>query len=129
MRRFSYIGKWIFASVFFIFGLMHFGPLEYSLPYVPDYFPFRPLWVYASGIGLMACSLSAWIGKLDRLAALLLALMMLTFVLLVHLPGAIQGEFVSLIGVFRDTAMMGAALMYADAYAGDDSYPWQSLAQ
>ena len=122
MIRITKIGKWFFASVFAVFGLLHFGPIEFSLPYVPSYLPFPAFWVYFSGVALVAFSVSAWIGKLDKLAALLLALMMLLFVLMIHVPGAIAGDFVHLIGVFRDSAMMGAALMYADKYAKDSKY-------
>lgn len=122
MLKITKLGKWLFIPVFAIFGLLHFGPLEFSLPYVPSYLPYPAFWVYFSGVGLIAFSVSALIGKLDKLAALLLALMMLLFILMVHIPGAVSGDFVQLIGIFRDTAMMGAALMYADQYAKDSRY-------
>ncbi|MGD1894621.1 MAG: DoxX family protein [Cyclobacteriaceae bacterium] len=122
MKGITKIGKWIFASIFAVFGLLHFGPLEFSLPYIPSYLPFPAFWVYFSGAALIAFSVSAWVGKLDKLAALLLALMMFLFVVLIHIPGAIAGDFVQTIGIFRDTAMMGAALMYADKFARDNTY-------
>lgn len=122
MEKVMKMGKWFFVSVFAVFGFLHFGPLEFSLPYIPSYLPFPAFWVYFSGACLIAFSVSAWIGKLDKLAALLLALMMLLFVLLIHIPGAIAGDFIQTIGIFRDTAMMGAALMYADKYAKDGRF-------
>lgn len=122
MKRITKIGKWFFVSVFAVFGFLHFGPLEFSLPYIPSFLPFPAFWVYFSGACLIAFSVSAWLGKLDKLAALLLALMMLLFVVMIHIPGAIDGDFVQMIGIFRDTAMMGAALMYADKYAKDSRY-------
>lgn len=122
MNRTAKIGKWLFASVFSAFGFMHFGPLEFSLSYVPTYLPFPPVWVYFSGICLIAFSVSAWVGKLDKLAAYLLALMMGLFVLMVHIPGALAGDFAHAIGIFRDTAMLGAALMYADKFAKDSRH-------
>jgi len=122
MKNITRSGKWIFASMFTIFGLLHFGPLKYSLPYIPDYMPFPTFWVYFSGACLIAFSLSVWIGKWDKLAAILLALMMLLFVLMIHIPGAISGDFVQLIGIFRDTAMMGSALMYAHLFARDQTF-------
>ena len=116
------IGRCFFVSVFAVFGFLHFGPLEFSLHYIHSFLPFPAFWVYFSGTCLIAFSISAWIGKLDKLAALLLALMMLLFVLMIHIPGAIAGDFIQTIGIFRDTAMMGAALMYADKYAKDSKY-------
>ena len=115
-------GKWIFASMFAVFGLLHFGPLAFSLPYVPGFLPFPAFWVYFAGIALVAFSVSVWVGKLDKLAALLLALMMFIFVVLIHIPGAVAGNFVSTIGVFRDTTIIGAALMYADKFARDGKF-------
>ncbi len=122
MKKITQLGKWFFVSVFAVFGFLHFGPLEFSLPYIPSYLPYPAFWVYFSGAGLLAFSVSAWVGKLDKLAALLLALMLFLFIVMIHIPGAIQGDFIQLIGIFRDTAMMGAALMYADRYAKDSRY-------
>ncbi|MCG8388351.1 MAG: DoxX family protein [Cytophagales bacterium] len=122
MKKITQLGKWFFVSVFAVFGFLHFGPLEFSLPYIPSYLPYPAFWVYFSGAGLVAFSVSAWVGKLDKLAALLLALMLFLFIVMIHIPGAIQGDFIQLIGIFRDTAMMGAALMYADRYAKDSRY-------
>lgn len=122
MKKITQLGKWFFVSVFAVFGFLHFGPLEFSLPYIPSYLPYPAFWVYFSGAGLLAFSVSAWVGKLDKLAALLLALMLFLFIVMIHIPGAIQGDFIQLIRIFRDTAMMSAALMYADRYAKDSRY-------
>lgn len=112
-------GKYVFASMFAVFGLIHFGPLEFSIDYVPEFLPWPAIWVYFSGICLIAFSLSAWLGKKDQLAAFLLTLMLLLFVMLIHVPHAIAGDFTGAIAMFRDLAMGGAALMYAGAFAKD----------
>ncbi|MEM1321380.1 MAG: DoxX family protein [Bacteroidota bacterium] len=114
-------GRWFFILPFLAFGFLHFGPLEFSLPYIPQFLPFPAFWVYFTGICLIAFTISAIIGKWDKLAAVLLALMMFLFVLLIHIPGALAGDFLQTIAIFRDTAMMGAALMYAQAFAKDQS--------
>ncbi len=113
------IGKWFFILPFAAFGFLHFGPLEFSLPYIPSYLPFPAFWVYFTGICLMAFTLSAIIKKLDALAAFLLGVMLLLFVLLVHIPKAIEGDFLQVIATFRDTAMAGAAFIYASLMAKD----------
>lgn len=120
MNKLIKLGKWVFILAFAFFGFLHFGPLEFSLPYVPDWLPFPAFWVYFVGICFLAFSLSTVIGKHDQLAALLLALCMLLFVILIHIPGVAGGEFTSVIAVFRDLAMGAAALMYAGAYAKDN---------
>ena len=116
------IGKYLFILPYAVFGLLHFGPLEFSLSYVPDYLPFPVFWVYFSGAALIAFTVSTIVGKLDKLAAYLLAAMMLLFVLMIHIPKAIGGDFVQFIGIFRDTAVAGAAILYAELMAKDATF-------
>ena len=94
-----------------VFGLLHFGPLEFSLPYVPAWLPAPALWIYLAGAGLLAFAASAALGKFDRIAGRLLAVELLLFVVLIHVPHALDGDFVRVIAVFRDIAMAGGAIM------------------
>jgi len=116
------LGKWFFVLPFAVFGFLHFGPLEFSVSYIPDYLPVKAFWVYFSGACLIAFVVSAAIKKLDKLAAVLLAVELILFVFLIHIPKALDGEFLQFIGVFRDTAMAGAALLYAKYVAVDNRY-------
>ena len=122
MNRIINFGKWLFILPFAIFGFLHFGPLEFSLPYVPAWLPFPTFWVYFVGVCFMAFTVSALIKKYDKLAAVLLALCLFLFVILVHIPSAMSGDFKSDIGAIRDITMCGAALMYAGAYAKDSRF-------
>lgn len=116
MENIIKLGKWFFLFAFLFFGLLHFGPLEYSLPYVPRWLPFRVFWVYFVGVCFILFVVSAIVKKYDRLAATLLGVCLLLFVLLIHIPDMVGGNFSSLIGAIRDIAMAGAAWMYAGAY-------------
>jgi uncharacterized membrane protein len=120
MNNILKLGKWFFIVPFAIFGFLHFGPLEFSLPYVPKWLPFPAFWVYFVGVCFFAFTISAIIKKYDKLASVLLALCLILFVVLVHIPGAANGDFKSVIGAIRDTTMCGAALMYASAFAKDN---------
>ena len=62
------IGKWLFILPFAVFGFLHFGPLEFSLPYIPSCLPFPPFWVYFTGVCLLSFTLSAILKKYDGLA-------------------------------------------------------------
>jgi uncharacterized membrane protein len=119
MQKIMSAGKWFFILPFLFFGILHFGPLEFSLPYVPQWLPFPAFWVYFVGVCFILFTLSVAIKKYDQLAAMLLASCLFLFVLLIHIPNAVNGDFKSIIGILRDLAMCGAALMYADAYAKD----------
>jgi uncharacterized membrane protein len=114
------LGRWLFVLPFALFGLLHFGPLEFSLPYVPSWLPFPAFWVYFVGVCFLLFVVSAITKKYDKLAAILLAICLLLFVFLVHIPTAISGDFKAVIGSIRDTCMAGSALMYAQMYAKDN---------
>jgi uncharacterized membrane protein len=120
MNNIIKLGKWFFIVPFAVFGFLHFGPLEFSLPYVPKWLPFPAFWVYFVGVCFFAFTISAIIKKYDKLAAVLLALCLFLFVLIVHIPSAAGGDFKSVIGAIRDITMCGAALMYAGAFAKDN---------
>ncbi|MGD1848954.1 MAG: hypothetical protein ACFB10_26480 [Salibacteraceae bacterium] len=113
------LGKWCFILPFAAFGFLHFGPLEFSLPYIPSYLPFPAFWVYFTGVCLMAFTLSSILKRWDGLAALLLGVMLLLFVFLIHIPKAIEGDFLQVIATIRDTGMAGAAFIYAAKIADD----------
>lgn len=119
--RIATLGKWLFALPMAIFGFLHFGPAEFTLHYVPDWLPFPAFWVYLSGIALMLFTLAFILGRKDRLAGWLLALELLLFVVLIHLPTMVDGDFLGVIATFRDTAMAGAALLFAEGFARDRS--------
>ncbi len=113
------LARALFAAPMAAFGFLHFGPIEFSLPYVPAWLPAPALWVYVAGIGLLLFATSVALGKYDRAAARWLAVEVLLFVILVHLPKAFSGDFLGVIASLRDTAMAGAALMYAERFARD----------
>ncbi|MGL5890795.1 MAG: DoxX family protein [Bacteroidia bacterium] len=122
MSKITKTGKWLFVIPFAIFGLLHFGPLEFSLPYVPRWMPFPAFWVYFTGALLFAFAISASIGKFDKLASLLLTILMLVFVFTIHIPKAISGDFIGVIGMTRDACMAGAGIIYGAFIAKDNRF-------
>ena len=120
MNKIINLGKWFFLIPFLAFGFLHFGPLEFSLPYVPKWLPAPAFWVYFVGVCFILFVVSVLLKKYDKLAAVLLALCLFLFVVLIHIPGAAGGDFKSVIGAIRDLTMCGAALMYAGAFAKDN---------
>lgn len=125
MNAFLSLGRWLFAIPFAIFGLFHFMNAQPMADYVvPAYMPAKVIWVYLSGAGLIAATVSMLIGKYDKLATTLLAVFLLLLVLMVHLPGAMAGIEASQNSVsmlLKDLSLAGAAMMYALNYAKDRS--------
>ena len=76
--------------------------------------------VYITGIALLAAGVSMAIGKMDKLAAVLLALMMIIFAIYPH--GANMGEDPGqLANVLKNISLAGGALMYAQTLAKDNA--------
>jgi uncharacterized membrane protein YphA (DoxX/SURF4 family) len=122
MNKITTFGKWLFIIPFAVFGSLHFGPIEFSLPYVPSWLPFPVYWVYFVGICLFAFAISAFLGKLDKLASLLLAILMLVFVFIIHIPKAISGDFMGVIGATRDICLAGASILFGTFIAKDNRF-------
>ncbi|MBL7783923.1 MAG: DoxX family membrane protein [Saprospiraceae bacterium] len=123
MNAFLSLGRWIFALPFAIFGLFHFMNANAMADFVvPAYMPAKTIFVYLSGLGLIAATVSMLIGKYDKLATTLLAIFLLLLVAMVHLPGAMsggEGAQASMSMLLKDLALAGAAMMYALNYAKD----------
>ncbi len=105
-------GKWLYAIPFLVFGIFHFTNAA-DMAAIP---PFGgEVMVYITGLALVAAAVSIFIGKMDKLAAMLLALMLILFVVLVHIPQGAGG----MQGILKDLALAGGALMYAKYEAKD----------
>jgi uncharacterized membrane protein len=108
------LGKYLFALPMAIFGIMHFMNAKAMAGMAPFG---GEVMVYISGAALIAAAVSIFIGKMDKLAAVLLALLLIIFVLSIHLPGVMSGDeaqmMSSMPNLLKDVALAGGALMYA----------------
>ena len=104
---------------------MHFMNAQIMADYVvPAYMPAKVVWVYLSGAGLIGAAVAMYIGKYDKLASALLAVMLLLIVLMVHLPGAMaggEGATNSMSMLLKDLGLMAGAMIYAQSLAKDRS--------
>lgn len=104
-----------------IFGVFHFMGANNMAGMVPSYFPGGVIWVYITGAASVLFAVSVIIGKYDKLAAVLLAALMLIYILTLHLPGAIGGDQASTVSLLKDLIIAAAGLMYARHEARDRS--------
>ncbi len=124
MNAFLSLGRWIFPIPFAVFGLMHFMNADALAGYVPGYMPAPKIFVYLAGAGLIGSAVSMYIGKYDKLATTLLAVMLLLFVLMIHMPGAMgggEGSQMAMSNVLKDLGLAGGAMLYASKVARDNS--------
>lgn len=104
-----------FAAPLAVFGTEHLFAPQMMLPLVPRYMPSRSFWVYFVGAALIAAALSIAARIAVRWSGLLVGVMMLLFVAMIHLPGAVALRTNRIIWtiVFRETAFGGAAWLLA----------------
>jgi uncharacterized membrane protein len=106
-------GKYLLAIPMAIFGLFHFisGPAMAGM--VPSAVPGGVLWVYLTGIALIAAAVAILTDKMAKLASVLLAALLLVFVLVIHLKGAMAGDQAATASLLKDIAIAGGALVFA----------------
>ncbi len=119
MNAITGLGKYLFALPILVFGLFHFMNAQGMAGMVP--LPGGVFWVYLTGVALLAAGVAILLGKYDKLAAVLLGLMLVIFALSIHLPGVMGGNQSSMPSLLKDLAMAGGALMYARGLARDAS--------
>ncbi len=107
------VAKIIYSIPMILFGVFHFMMAENMAGMVPSFVPGGIFWVYLTGVALIAAGVAIIINKMARLAALLLAVLLLIFVLAIHLPGAIAGEEMAMPSLLKDIALMAGALLIA----------------
>ena len=106
--------KYIFALPFLIFGAMHLMMADNMAGLVPAYVPGGVLWVYLTGLALVAASLAIMLNKMAKLASLLLGVLMLVFALTIHLAAVIGGDQMAMGSFLKDMALAGATFFYSD---------------
>ena len=83
------IGRFLLAIPMAIFGIFHFMGAEGMAKMVPV--PGGVIWVYVTGVALIAAAAAIIMQKKARLAAALLAILLLVFVLIIHLVTEYRG--------------------------------------
>jgi uncharacterized membrane protein YphA (DoxX/SURF4 family) len=84
--RLAALARWLFGIAFVVFGSLHLQAPNWIAPLIPHWIPFHLFFAWFTGCALVAAGLSiaAHIGA--RLSATLLALMLFSWVVLVHAP-------------------------------------------
>ena len=108
------LGKYLYAIPFAVFGIFHLMNAEAMKGIAFG----SSILVYLTGIALIAGTVSLLIGKMDKLAAVLLAVFLLQTAFLVHLNAAMAGDATSFL---KDLMLAGASLMYAGHLAKDNA--------
>ncbi|SRR6266498_2737992 len=118
MNTLSIIGRVIFSIPFFVFGTNHFLNTAAMAAYVPPFIPGPVIWVYALGAAMILAGLCIITSFLGETASICLALMLLTFVVTIHIPGLFNPEIrqIVFVNLFKDLGLLGGALVIAGSF-------------
>jgi uncharacterized membrane protein YphA (DoxX/SURF4 family) len=100
-----------FAAPLAVFGAEHLSAAQGIMQGVPKYMPWPLFWAYFVGFALVAASLSIATGIQVRWSGLLFGIMMMLFVAMIHIPGALasHGDRIRWTIVFREMSFAGGS--------------------
>jgi uncharacterized membrane protein len=113
-------GQFLFGLALLPFGLSHFFYMNMTAPLIPSWIPFHVPLGYITGACHFAAGLGILFNVLPRLAALLEAIMVSLFTLIIWVPAIVTaplsrsnwGE------IFASAAISGAAFLVAGSFSG-----------
>ncbi len=114
----SRIAIYILALVMLIFGVQHFRFPNDLLIKVPTFLPGGLIWVYTVGVAFILAAISFMTNKLVKVSAYLLAALLFSFVLLIHIPNFLdtadpEYSRIALTNALKDSAIGAFALYIA----------------
>jgi uncharacterized membrane protein YphA (DoxX/SURF4 family) len=112
-QKYIYAGSVLLGLCFIGAGLQHFIYLQFVATLVPAYMPVRIFWAGFVGVAMILAGVSFLLRRRTTLAALLLSIMMASFIVMIHIPKLIAAthEINNWIRAMQDLAILGTALM------------------
>jgi hypothetical protein len=105
------LGAVLYALTIVYYGILHFMVAKEAESYIPAWIPWHLFWMYFCGAALIASGVAILIRTKQKLAAVLLGAMILTWFIILHLPR---------VAVANASAMDGElqSALFALAYSG-----------
>jgi uncharacterized membrane protein len=115
LRRAHVLAKLLFSGFLILCGVQHYVYSDFVATLVPGWVPGHTFWTYFTGTALVAGGVGLLVPKTARWAALLTALMIFSWFVLLHIPLALAAphEPMEWAGVCESLAMSGVALLLA----------------
>ncbi len=115
MKTLTTVSRIVFALPFVVFGINHLIYAPAMAGMVPSFVPGGVLWVYFTGLAMIAAAVAIIAQKWAKLAATLLAGLLGVYILTLHIPGMLNAQTMqmSMISLLKDLAMAGGALLVA----------------
>ena len=109
------LGRVFYTVSLAFFGMQHFALIEIVRQAVPEWMPGRTFWAYFVGAALIAACLSILTEIKGDIAALLLGVMFILFVLTIFVPNLVENphDRFAISNPLRDLSLCGGALCLA----------------
>ena len=119
----SGVGRVLFAVPFLVLGLNHFLMIDYFIGMLNSFFPGRIYTILLTGALLVACSISIMIKKYVQLCCYILAVLLVLFILVIHIPGMFLPGFkeMAFFALLKDTGLLGGTLIMAAFYEKEET--------
>ncbi len=102
------------AGAFFLLGgIQHFIFATFVATLIPPFIPAPMFWTYVAGVLLIAAGAGFWTSRVRHVAAVLTAVMVFSWVFLVHVPLVINVGRAEWMGVFEALGIAGVCLTLA----------------
>lgn len=115
------IARILFTVPFLVFGLMHLTMADQMAMALPSFLPGGVLWIYVTGIGLLAAALSLIIQKWTKEAMIGVSLFLISTISMLHIPAMGSSDpmmqQMAMSGFFKDIGLLGGALTYLGIYS------------
>lgn len=115
------VARILFSLPFFVFGLLHFAVADNMAQALPSFLPGGVIWIYLTGLGLLAAAVSLWIQKWTKEALLGISFFLISTIAMVHVPGFSNPDpmmqQMAMSGLFKDLGLLGGALSYLGVYS------------
>jgi uncharacterized membrane protein len=120
-RTQALISRYFYAVCLPMFGVVHFLYPGGVASFIPAWIPARLFWAYFTGVAFWAAGLAMLSGVLVRLASRLFAIMLSSWVIILHIPrvAAALGDRHEWNTLLLAIAQTGAAWIVAGSLSGD----------
>jgi uncharacterized membrane protein len=117
------LGTILYSLTIISYGVSHFLYAREASDYIPSWIPYHLFWMYIAGLGLLASGIAILLKVKIRLAAVLLGAMIFIWVIILHIPKAIDAPMEDKGGEVASGFLALAYCGIAFVIAGDSKKP------